>query len=266
MLVFLFYLSHKQHFQSNTFVGTKVKEFSLSTPSCHWFRIWVTDKTVEAKDYKTKLELKNTIDVFMNEGFYITPESDTAHPLPSVIELSSWKFRAQVDNAAKIKLVGFVGQELLTIRWIQVEMSFGFSKGDYVHYGYFEMPAMHENAFRVHIIKAPGCELSLEKVTFPFPLNDSVEFTAKHNHLEWPPVWTTDPHVDHQPMQVLILQGTQQLIWILFLLYNLIAMKSNSVLIRMFFFCFSIFCHVTDWAAPCPNGRIHLVSREVCAH
>ncbi|CAI2344028.1 unnamed protein product [Caenorhabditis sp. 36 PRJEB53466] len=124
------------------------RKFTLSVQKCHWFRLWATHPDTKIEEYKDKMKLGETLDVFLNEGFYLTPESNEAHPLPDVYELTKFTIKAQRDDTGDYDDL--------------VEMSYGEMQGRRIYREFFNIPWLKETHFKVHIIKAPGCELGID--------------------------------------------------------------------------------------------------------
>ncbi|ULU05004.1 hypothetical protein L5515_013760 [Caenorhabditis briggsae] len=136
--------SYAVNLPSATYKTDTVRRFTLNVEKCHWFRIWMTPKG-EMTEYNTEMKLSETVDFFLNEGFYISPESDEAHPLPGVNELTKFTFTAALKDDVDL-----------------VDMTYGEMQGSPIYHDQFKLSAVGKTAFNLHIIKAPGCEISLD--------------------------------------------------------------------------------------------------------
>uniref|UniRef100_A0A1I7T753 Secreted protein n=1 Tax=Caenorhabditis tropicalis TaxID=1561998 RepID=A0A1I7T753_9PELO len=125
--------------------NVSLRTFSLNIENCHWFRLWFTEKNGMA-DYNTTLNLGETIDFFIKEGFYITPESDMAIPLPGVTETNKFTFTVPHIDPKK----GYV------------DMTYGELLETPIYHDQFILKTATEQSFKLHIIKAPHCEISLD--------------------------------------------------------------------------------------------------------
>ncbi|EFP07310.1 hypothetical protein CRE_26219 [Caenorhabditis remanei] len=133
--------SYTVNFPNTQWSGKAFKRFTLNVEKCHWFRLWFSDKGME--DYKSA-PLSEMVDFFLNEGFYISPESDEAHPLPGVNELTKFTFRVAGKDSTL------------------VDMLYGETQGSPIYHDQFNIKDIQKNFFRLHVIKAPGCEISMD--------------------------------------------------------------------------------------------------------
>ncbi|CAL2032519.1 unnamed protein product [Caenorhabditis brenneri] len=123
---------------------TSIRTFSFNVERCHWFRMWITETGTMANYNDMKLE--ETIDFFINEGFYISPESDNAIPLPGVTELTKFTFRVPHQQT----------QDQI------IDMMYGELQGRPLYHDQFKLDAATKNRFNIHIIKSPACEINMD--------------------------------------------------------------------------------------------------------
>lgn len=123
---------------------SSIRTFSFTVERCHWFRIWITETGTMANYNGMKLE--ETIDFFINEGFYISPESDNAIPLPGVTELTKFTFKVP-HLQTKDQLI---------------DMMYGELQGHPIYHDQFKLDAATKNKFNIHIIKSPACEIAMD--------------------------------------------------------------------------------------------------------
>lgn len=135
------------HIPNDQHVSNAYKMFTLSTNKCHWFRLWITQLPID--QYKTGMKLSETVDFFLNEGFYVSPQSDVAYPLPGVSELTKFKFTVSREPSNEN----------------YVDMVFGEMQGNPIYQDQFKLPVTESTSFNIHVIKAPGCDIEMDTRT-----------------------------------------------------------------------------------------------------
>uniref|UniRef100_A0A8R1DTD0 Glycosyltransferase family 92 protein n=2 Tax=Caenorhabditis japonica TaxID=281687 RepID=A0A8R1DTD0_CAEJA len=128
----------------------ETSEIYLEVGVCHWFRIWITSRDNQMDKYKDSPPTEY-ITVFLNEGFFVGPNSDIAHPLPDPFDLTIFRLR------------GFLKMPPETGYWDgkTLEMAMGSNTEPFVFREYIRMDRIKENSFNMHVITAPGCSMKI---------------------------------------------------------------------------------------------------------
>lgn len=161
--------------QINGQLGHYDEHFNVAIgPECSWIRLWISPgSTTTMDDYATKMQLSETIDIFLDQQFFVGPDSDEARPLSGN---SSQIDRISIRRHVHGKTTGKSGL---------VQMSYGRDGGVSLPYiEYFYMPSMEGQDLKIHLIKAAKCEANI--ITAPEtrlssanqPRNNVFEFPA----------------------------------------------------------------------------------------
>uniref|UniRef100_A0A1I7UMI4 PKD domain-containing protein n=1 Tax=Caenorhabditis tropicalis TaxID=1561998 RepID=A0A1I7UMI4_9PELO len=130
-------------------------EFRMS--NCQWIRFWATDKPMSS--YKTEMKVEDTLDIFLQEGFFIPPDSDIPIELPDIQMMDRMKLTIirKPDGATG----GADDHELM-------EFSFGGASDDYVFHQFFKSESFGKKTYTLHMIRSPKCEASIVPTETPF--------------------------------------------------------------------------------------------------
>ncbi|PIC14302.1 hypothetical protein B9Z55_027252 [Caenorhabditis nigoni] len=123
-------------------------EFELS--NCQWIRFWATEDSVTMADYATQMKPEHTLDIFIQEGFYLSPDSDEALPLPD----------AQLMNKIKLSIFSDGDPTKLDDHEL-IEFAFGNVNDKYLFHQFFKSKEFGKKNFRLHMIRSPRCESNI---------------------------------------------------------------------------------------------------------
>ncbi|KAF1769882.1 hypothetical protein GCK72_001699 [Caenorhabditis remanei] len=122
-------------------------ELEFEMNNCQWIRFWATDQH-DMSEYK-KMKPEDTMDLFIQEGFYLPPDSNEPVPLPDVHLMSKIKFTILKDAASVND-----DHEL-------IEFSFGNVNDNYLFHHFFRSKSFGKKTFKLHMIRSPRCESNI---------------------------------------------------------------------------------------------------------
>ena len=114
---------------------------------------------------------EDTMDLFIQEGFYLPPDSNEPVPLPDVHLMSKIKFTILKDAASVNDDHELVGRRpnvagISKTLNFQIEFSFGNVNDNYLFHHFFRSKSFGKKTFKLHMIRSPRCESNIVIVSF----------------------------------------------------------------------------------------------------
>lgn len=150
-----------------------ILRLSFTLSNCNWVRFWATNEP-DLKNYVDKMELKDTLDLFLQEGFYLPPDSDIPVELPDVqlmdrIQLTIMRKKEEKSQAPDPKADD---HEL-------IEFAFGTADENLLFRQFFKGPSFGRKSTNIHVIRSPECQANLQVKTGYFDGNAAEPYNLK---------------------------------------------------------------------------------------